>query len=303
MFECRKAKGVPQPEFRKCCACGETKHAATQFYWSVQKTGTYPSGRCKKCAANKLIEYRSTRKKKYADYAKAARKRNPESFKLRDKKSMESGMHEIYRATSKARRAARLAGTQMACKECGIVKSADSDFHIYNQPCKACHSAGSKKRALANLDSVKARRKRYYQENKEVHIRKAREWKIANPERVRKSNNDRAKTEEGRLRQRERNWDRRARLHGAKVPISPPVTKEWFLSLCSDHGHKCYYCHDATKPLTADHVVALANGGKHVRENIVPSCKSCNCRKSYIPVTTFAPWVNVPLYGLDLASA
>ncbi len=50
---------------------------------------------------------------------------------------------------------------------------------------------------------------------------------------------------------------------------------------------KCWYCGRKTafKDLTMDHLVPLARGGKSSRENIVPSCKSCNTiKKSMLPL-------------------
>lgn len=102
---------------------------------------------------------------------------------------------------------------------------------------------------------------------------------------------------------RHKNRMQRAQKRAAITPESVLVTKEWFLSLCSDLGQKCYYCYSGAAPLTEDHIIPLAQGGKHVRENIIPACKSCNSRKSDFLISEWRPWVNVPLYGLDLASA
>lgn len=44
-------------------------------------------------------------------------------------------------------------------------------------------------------------------------------------------------------------------------------------------NYRCIYCLKKKK-LTADHYIPLSIGGKHKKENIVPACKSCNCRKN-----------------------
>lgn len=46
-----------------------------------------------------------------------------------------------------------------------------------------------------------------------------------------------------------------------------------------DH-HTCQYCGRETRELTLDHVVPRHKGGKHVWENLVSACKSCNHRKA-----------------------
>ena len=46
----------------------------------------------------------------------------------------------------------------------------------------------------------------------------------------------------------------------------------------------CYYCHRRFPPkeLTMDHIVPVIRGGFSNRSNIVPCCKECNSRKSYL---------------------
>lgn len=51
--------------------------------------------------------------------------------------------------------------------------------------------------------------------------------------------------------------------------------------------NRCYYCQGkfAGKELTMDHVLPLARGGKSVKSNVVPACKSCNTLKH-----SMLPW-------------
>lgn len=46
----------------------------------------------------------------------------------------------------------------------------------------------------------------------------------------------------------------------------------------------CYYCGNnvGAKSLTMDHVVPMSRGGKSKKGNIVPACKECNNKKSYL---------------------
>ncbi len=54
------------------------------------------------------------------------------------------------------------------------------------------------------------------------------------------------------------------------------------LWLRSRAGYLCAYCREfIPRPRRAvDHLVPLARGGAHRAENLVPSCQSCNLRKS-----------------------
>lgn len=49
----------------------------------------------------------------------------------------------------------------------------------------------------------------------------------------------------------------------------------------------CYYCKTTTpaRKLTMDHIVPLARGGRSIKSNLVPCCKSCNnLKKNLLPV-------------------
>lgn len=47
----------------------------------------------------------------------------------------------------------------------------------------------------------------------------------------------------------------------------------------------CFYCgKDAT---STDHVIPRSWGGTDEPENLVPACKSCNCRKHNLPAEVF----------------
>ena len=48
----------------------------------------------------------------------------------------------------------------------------------------------------------------------------------------------------------------------------------------------CYYCEKIipARQLTMDHVVPLARGGRSIKSNLVPCCKSCNnLKKNFLP--------------------
>jgi 5-methylcytosine-specific restriction endonuclease McrA len=46
----------------------------------------------------------------------------------------------------------------------------------------------------------------------------------------------------------------------------------------------CHYCGKTFAPdeLTMDHVVPVSRGGRSVKGNVVPCCKSCNNEKKYL---------------------
>ena len=46
----------------------------------------------------------------------------------------------------------------------------------------------------------------------------------------------------------------------------------------------CYYCGETfeASALTMDHILPVVRGGKSVKSNCVPCCKSCNSNKKYM---------------------
>jgi len=80
-------------------------------------------------------------------------------------------------------------------------------------------------------------------------------------------------TEKGKVR-KHRDY---ARRKAALVPDQPVTAQDWQEIVARSKG-RCFYC-KRKKPLTVDHVIPVSKGGKHVKENIVPACQTCNSTK------------------------
>ncbi len=61
-------------------------------------------------------------------------------------------------------------------------------------------------------------------------------------------------------------------------------TIDQWLEVLEEFGHCCAYCLRPDAKLTMDHIISIAKGGTHTRDNIVPACKSCNSRKKDRPI-------------------
>lgn len=57
------------------------------------------------------------------------------------------------------------------------------------------------------------------------------------------------------------------------------LTAEEWNTILADHRFRCYWCQKKSPRLTQDHVIPISRGGHHVKENVVPACKSCNSKK------------------------
>lgn len=58
---------------------------------------------------------------------------------------------------------------------------------------------------------------------------------------------------------------------------SVPLTRR---ALFARDGNACAYCGKHVRPLTLDHVIPRAQGGRHRWENVVASCEKCNALKA-----------------------
>lgn len=64
----------------------------------------------------------------------------------------------------------------------------------------------------------------------------------------------------------------RARRAGAA-----PLTEEQRAEVFALTDGCCFYC--GSHADTVDHYIAIAKGGSHTLPNLVPACRSCNCKK------------------------
>lgn len=206
-----------------------------------------------------------------------------------------------YRASRRTEKIYQKNKPTLVCRDCGIEKDTKTGFYNCHQPCRVCFVAKCVKKR--QTPEGKARRKAEYAKNMQPAKDRAKRWRIDNPERCRELRLAWVKTDKGKKCEWEKVRRRRATILGAVTEGEKTITKDWFEELKAQHNHRCYYCWESSLPLTMDHVTPLARGGKHVRSNMLPSCKPCNSRKSDKLISEWRPWIDIPLYGLELASA
>jgi len=162
----------------------------------------------------------------------------------------------------------------------------------YSKHCKTCHCATRQAYVIANPEKVKANKlawkrtpagkvceKRYYSNNRDDINTRARQRYADDPEKItERMRNWRIKNPEKAKAIMDRGNAKRAeRL--ALAPIND-FTKEQWLATLATFEYRCAYCGEGSNRLEQDHVIPLSKGGNHTASNIVPSCRSCNARKS-----------------------
>lgn len=86
-------------------------------------------------------------------------------------------------------------------------------------------------------------------------------WREENPDRVREQT-------------RMSNARKEARRRGVENSLTH---SEW-MEVLDQYEHRCVYCFGPYEQI--DHVVAMRDGGGNTKQNVVPSCRECNQRKT-----------------------
>lgn len=82
-----------------------------------------------------------------------------------------------------------------------------------------------------------------------------------------------------------------ANTRARALGLTATLTEREWLKILEDYNHECAYCFAPYEHL--EHRVALKDGGPTTAENVVPSCASCNAKKSarrLVPSITSRFW-------------
>ena len=123
----------------------------------------------------------------------------------------------------------------------------------------------SKAYKKAHREELRHKSRQYYQNNKETHNDSCRRWNKANRNKCSYST------------QKYRN---------IKRGLTCTLTLEEWEQAKRDFDNKCAYC-GKSRSLVQEHYIPVSLKGSFTKENIVPSCKSCNNSKNN---KLFADW-------------
>lgn len=146
-----------------------------------------------------------------------------------------------------------------------------------------------------NVEKEKEYKKRYYLENKEERLKYGKKYREENPEYYLKYNREWSKTEKGKISQQksgkkynktEKGIAKNQRGHSERRTrerkiINTLTSQEW-LDILEAYNYRCAYCDvefEVENMPHKDHVIPISKGGHNTKENIVPTCQSCNSKK------------------------
>lgn len=164
------------------------------------------------------------------------------------------------------------------CKRCGKDKSLidfsrdKSKSDGLQSYCKPCINEYNKDYYQENRNDILVYQAEYAANNPEVGRKAAEVWRNKHPElyiqRIdawRKANPESVRGQANRRRARKQNCD------------TPLTNSEW-LEILEDFNYLCFWCGAPYEE--QDHLIPLSKGGTHSKENVVPSCVSCNRKKA-----------------------
>jgi len=122
--------------------------------------------------------------------------------------------------------------------------------------------------------------KQWLRNNPEYYKEYMKKWREENKEKISEQHKKYRKTKEGRATVQRGHIKRRFQM---KEIINTLTAEEW-LDILKQHNFKCAYCGKdlavaVSATPTRDHVIPISKGGNNIKENIVPSCRSCNSKK------------------------
>jgi len=128
------------------------------------------------------------------------------------------------------------------------------------------------------LEQLKWNNQDNYLKHKDKMKECSNKWNKENKERVLEHIKKYHQTPKGKALSQRGEAKRRANL---KEVINTLTADEW-LEILEKHDYRCVYCGKKlinSFDTTRDHKIPLSKGGDNNKDNIVPACRSCNCKK------------------------
>lgn len=137
-----------------------------------------------------------------------------------------------------------------------------------------------------NKDKITEQNKKYWAENKNEQKERISKWRRENAEYIKQYR----KINRNRDREQSRKWyntERGRKLsmtktnayRAKKKQLPNSFTAEQWAECLEYFNHSCAYCGEHYEVLEQEHFIPVSKGGEFTKNNIVPSCRSCNASK------------------------
>lgn len=155
-----------------------------------------------------------------------------------------------------------------------------------------------KKHYEENREQIAKQRKKHYEENKEQILKKNKKYYQNNRDIIIKNNQNNQKeyykNNKSKILKRHKKYYQNnpnkfanysiSRRQRKKNAYGNGITKQEWLEIMNSTNWTCFYCGEYiggknNKNRTLDHIIPICKGGPHIKENLIPACKSCNSSK------------------------
>jgi hypothetical protein len=200
-------------------------------------------------------------------------------------------------------------GLKTICKSCERIKNHNryvANKEEHNRKSKAYYEANkeqihlqTKQYRKANAEKIKEQKRRAFQEylltHREEHNARTREYKIQRRAELNEKSRIYYQNNKEKHKDSCRRWNKANRnkcsystqkYRNIKRGLTCTLTLEEWEQTKKEFGNKCAYC-GKTRNLVQEHYVPVSLAGSFTKENIVPSCASCNNSKNN---KLFADW-------------
>lgn len=260
-------------ETRKCSTCNNF-FPATDAYFGNQKGGKYGLRKqCRTCRTESKKKYKEDNRELYLVSRRREYQNNKESAAVYSKQYH----HDNADAIAERRNQYREENPE-------IIRNQRKVYYVKNRDRELVRS---NKYRLENPDKVRESNKVYRIKNKDVISMRSKEYQKKNKEKISKHNREYRILNIDRIRNRERKYQKdhpeqcRVSVHNrnARIKLLPHTftVAQWRITK-EEFKNKCAFC-DTEDQLTMEHFIATNNGGEFTKENIIPSCQSCNSSK------------------------
>jgi 5-methylcytosine-specific restriction endonuclease McrA len=160
----------------------------------------------------------------------------------------------------------------------------------YRSRCKACELERANQYREHNRELLAQKQQKYYKEHGEVQRKSSRNWKESHKQRQQEywqqwyEENKEHRAEYFRRYETDKPHiilEKGRRRRKRKLNAEGSFTEEEFQKKLKQMGNRCFWCGRDLKDgdVTRDHYIPLTKGGSDCIDNIVPACRSCNCKK------------------------
>lgn len=258
---------------KKCSKCGVEFPATSEYYNTRKDSADGYRNDCKKCKSERCKQYSELNKGAIVEQRKRYYQENKEEIKDRVSNYYQLNKESRAKYASQYRQENRESISARDALYYRENKEAIIEWNKrYNQDHKDERMEYSKKYREINMACLLEKKRLYYHKNKEHCSSRMKAYYKSN--KVKLAICSKQYRKEHIEDRNVSNQRRKAKIRGLPHTLT---LKQW-TDAKACFSNKCAFC-GKDKPLTQEHFLAVKHKGGYTKDNIIPSCQSCNSSK------------------------